>query len=74
MSWWMQWLCGLRGHPGEMKRATNGRLHLWCPSCFRESPGWQITAPVQPARRVIPLRLVRRETDQHITRNTRSVA
>ena len=36
-----QLMCGLRGHD-QVLRFEQHRVHLLCPSCGHESPGWEI--------------------------------
>lgn len=54
-----QFLCKFKNHPGMMRQSKNGRLFLRCADCGWESTGWQVTPQTRPARRIIPLRLVR---------------
>ena len=53
--WLDHWLCGLKGHPGAMRRCEDGRMWVACWQCGWASSGVQVTSPaISQARRVIP--------------------
>lgn len=58
-----QVLCGFRGHPGAMRHTADGRLSMHCYLCGWTSTGIQVIPP-RPARRILPIRLLRGDRDQ----------
>jgi len=45
-----QFLCGLHGHDALL-HFEHGRMSLQCTSCGYETPGWDLKANDEPARR-----------------------